>query len=162
MIGDSVRYILGFLFLVLVGLFETSVLPFFPILGTQPHLLLTLLLTLQFLGLVRESYYGAFFGGLLLDLLAGGVLGFSSLVLLLLSGVVGLARRFAEGSIWLLLLLTLVISFIFRALQSFPVFVPALFLKGGLLDAGLLLFLYPSGKYFLKSVLGKKELTVGV
>lgn len=160
--GDSVKYIFGLLFLVLIVLLETSVLPFFPILGTQPSILLTTLLTFQFLGLERESYYGAFFGGFLFDLFAGGFLGFSSLILLLLSGAVGLARRSAEGPVWFLLWLTLIVSFIFRAIQAFPVFAPALFLKGGLLDAALLLLFYPGCAYFLKSVLGKKELTVGV
>lgn len=162
MIGDTGKYILGFLSLVLVVLFETSVLPFFSILGTQSNLLLAILLTLQFLGLAKESYYGAFFGGLLLDLLTNATFGFSSLVLLVLTGAAGLMRRFAEDSIWLLFLLTLVVSFIFRSIQAFPVFVPTLVLKGGLLDAALLFLFYPACKYLLKSVFGKKELMVEV
>lgn len=155
------KYILGFLILILIVLFETSVLPFFPLFGTQPHLLLVTLLVLQFLGLTQECYYGAFFGGLLFDLFTGAPLGFGSLSLLLLSGAVGLVRRFAESSILLLLLITFVVSIVFRAVQAFSTFNLTIFLKGGLVDAGLMLLLYPSSKYLLKSVFGKKELQIG-
>lgn len=155
------KYIFGLLFLILIALFETSVLPFFPIFGTSLNFLLIILLALEFLGLTRESYYGAFFGGILLDLLTGSPFGLSSLVLLLLTGAVGLAQRVAEGSPLALLLITFAVSTIFRFVQIFPTLNVATLLKGGLLDTMLMLVLYPSLRYLLKSVFGRKELEIG-
>jgi len=149
-------------FLLLVALGETSVLPFFPIFGTHPSLLLVLLLALQFLGFGQESYYGAFFGGLFLDLLWGSPLGLGSLILLLLMRGVSLARRFAGSSPLVVLLITFLTAIVFRAVRVFPLFYLPLFLRGGLLDVGVMLFIYPVLRYFLKTVFGKRELQVGV
>lgn len=149
------KYLLGVLFLVLIVLLETSVL-------TQLGLLLVILLALQFLGLTRESYYGTIFGGILFDLLTGGLFGLSSLILLLLSGAVGLVRRSVTGSFSVLLLLTFAASVVFRIVQSFPVFNLAALCKGGFLDVGLMLLIYPMLQYLTKSVFGKRELRVGV
>lgn len=156
------KYAFGLLFLILIALFETSVLPFFPIFGTQPNPLLTIILALQFFGLTREAYYSAFFGGILVDLLSGAVFGLSSLGLLLLSGTAYLVRRFTSVSLLVLLLVTFAASVVFRAVQVFPTFNLTLFLKGGLLDTGLMLLVYPTLRYLLKSVFGKRELKVGI
>jgi len=157
-----VKSLIGFLFLILVVLLETSVLPFFPLFSTQPSLLLIILLTLQFLRFSQDSYYGAFFGGALLDLLTGRPLGFSSLTLLLLSGAAGRVQRFAEGSLPILLLLTFIASMLFRIVQVFPTFNMVALFKGGVLDAVLMFVIYPMLRYLLRSVFAKKELTVGV
>jgi len=157
-----VRYFLGALFLVIIALFETSVLPFFPIFGTQTSLLLIVLLALSLLGFLSESYYGAFFGGILLDLLGGTPLGFSSLILVLLMGGVSLIRRFAEGSFLVLLLMTFLTSVIFRVVFSLPTFHPSSLLKGGFLDVGMMIVLYPTLRYLFKNVFGRKELKVGI
>ncbi len=162
MIGDSIKYILGALFLVLVVLFETSVLPFFPILGAQSNLLLVILLALQFLGSPKESYYGAFFGGILLDLLNSTTFGFSSLFLLLLTGAVGLARRAAASPLLILLLITFIASLFFRVARVFPTFSPAIFLKGGLVDVGVMVVVYPTLRYVLKGLFARREIQVGV
>lgn len=156
------KYFFGLLFLVLIVLFESSVLPFFSVFGVQPSFLLVILLALQFLGLSQESYYGAFFGGVLLDLLGGGPFGFSGLILLLLSGAAGLVRRFAEGSPPVLLLITFVASVAFRVTRVFPILNPTVLCKGGLLDVGVMMAVYPMLRYVLKSVFGKRELQVGI
>lgn len=156
------KYVFGVLLLILIVLFETSVLPFFPVFGTQPNLLLVILLALQFLGFSQESYYAAFFGGILSDLLAGNLFGLGSLTLLLLSGAVGLVRRFASASPLILLLITAATSVAFRIVRVLPFFNLTVFLKGGLLDAGLMLLIYPTLQHLLKSVLGRRELKVGI
>lgn len=156
------KYFFGLLFLILIVLFEVSVLPFFPVFGVQPNLLLVFLLALQFLGLSQESYYGAFLGGILFDLLMGNLFGLSSLVLLLLMGAAGLVRRFAEGSLLVLLLLTFVVSVVFRIIQAFPTFNPAILLKGGLVDVGVMVVVYPVLRYVLKSLFARREIEVGV
>lgn len=156
------KNIFGLLFLILITLFEISVLPFFPVFGAQPNLLLVILLALQFLGLAQESYYGAFFGGILLDLLNSTTFGFSGLLLLLLTGTVGLARRVAASSPLILLLVTFIASLSFRVARVFPILDLAIFLRGGVLDVGLMLLVYPVLRYLLKSVFGKRELQVGV
>lgn len=144
-----------------VVLLETSVFPFFPIFGSYPHLLLVVLLALQFLGFPEESYYGAFFGGLLFDVLDSTIFGLSSLTLLLLSGAAGLARRFAQSSFPVLLLSTFLASVLLRVAEAFPVSGVASFLSGGLLDAGLMLVFYPTLRYLLENVFGRRELKVG-
>ncbi len=155
------KNLLLILLLAIIVLLETSVLPFFPIFGNQPSLLLISLLALQFLGLARESYYGAFFGGILFDLLSSTIFGLSSLILLLLSGAVGLARRFAGNSPLILLLITFTASISFRVAQVFPTLNVVSFFRGGLLDTGLMIILYPTLRYLLKSVFGRRELKVG-
>lgn len=157
-----VKYVFGLLFLTLIVLFEASVLPFFPVFNTQPSLLLVFLLSLQFLGFAQESFYGAFFGGILLDLLNSTTLGLSSLFLLLLVGAVGLARRVAASSPLILLLMTFVGSVVFRITQAFPTFNPAMLCKGGVLDVGMMLLVYPMLRYVLGSVFRRRELQVGV
>ena len=156
------KYIFGLLFLVLIALLETSILPFFAISGTQCTLLLIVILALQFLGFPQESYAAAFFGGVLLDLLTSNFFGLSSLILLLLSGAAGLAPRFVGSPPLVLLFLTFLASVLFRVVQVFPIFNAAILLKGGLVDTALMGVLYPTLRYLLKSVFAKKELTVGV
>ena len=156
------KYLLGALFLILIVLLETSVLPIFPLFGAQLGLLLVILLALQFLGLTRGSYYGAFFGGILFDLLTGGLFSLSALVLLLLSAVAGLVRRFVSGTLPVLLVTTFIASVFFRLVQSFPTVNLPTLCKGGFVDVGLMLFTYPTLKYLLKSVFGRRELKVGV
>lgn len=147
------KYILGFLFLVSLVLFEAAVLP-------QFNLLLVSILAVQFLGFFEEANYGAFLGGLLLDLLTGRFFGLSSLVLLLLNGLAGLVRRFVAGSFPVLLLLTFVLSMVFRAVQVVPVFnLPAL-CKGAFLDLVVMMVIYPTLRYLEKSVFGRRELTI--
>ncbi len=155
------NYLLGFLFLVLIVLLETSVLPFFPIFGVQGNLLLVIVLALRFLNLNPESYYSAFVGGILLDLLGGWPLGLSSSLLLLLSGTVGLVRRFASASPLVLLLLTFGAAVIFRLTQAFPLLNPAVLGKGGLVDVGVMAVVYPVLKYVLKSLFARRELQIG-
>ncbi len=156
------KYIFGFPLLILIALFEASFAPSFPIFGAQPCLVLVGLLVLQFLNFPRESYYTAFFGGILLDLLTAGPFGFSSLVFVLIGGAAGLVRRFAEGQILILLLTTFVASIIFRITQVFPTFKLAALCKGGVLDVGVMLLTYPASRYFLKNVFGRREIQVGV
>lgn len=147
------KYILGFLFLVSLVLFEAAVFP-------QFNLLLVSILAVQFLGFFEEANYGAFLGGLLLDLLTGRFFGLSSLVLLLLNGLAGLVRRFVAGSFPVLLLLTFVLSMVFRAVQVVPVFnLPAL-CKGAFLDLVVMMVIYPTLRYLEKSVFGRRELTI--
>lgn len=124
------------------------------------RLLLTLVLAFQFLGLIRESYWCAFLGGVIIDLLIGTPLGFSSLILLLISGAVGLIRRFAEGSFPLLLLITLVVSVIFRVTQTFPTFNLSALLRDGFLDVGVMMAVYSLLKYFLKNLFGRDDLII--
>jgi len=154
------KYIFGFLFLILVALFEASVMPSFSFFGTQPSLLLTGLLVLQFLGFAKEAYYGGFFGGILLDLFAGTHFGFSSLVFVLISGTADLAQRFAEESLLVLFLTTFGASIVFRIVHVFPALDPLILVKGGILDVGVVAVVYPIWKYFLKNVFGCKELLV--
>lgn len=128
----------------------------------QPSPLLVILLALQFLGLAKESYYGAFFGGILLDLLTGRPFGLGSLTLLLLNGAASLARRFVAGSFPILLILTFALSVVFRAVQVVPIFnLPAL-CKGAFLDVVAMVAVYPALRYLEKSVFGRRELKVGL
>ena len=147
------KYIFGFLFLMLFALFEAAVLP-------QLSILLVILLAVQFLGFFEGANYGAFFGGILLDLLTGGRFGLSSLILLLLSGLTGLARRFVAGSLPVLLLLTFVLSMVFRAVQVVPVFNLTALCKGAFLDVLAMVIIYPTLRYLEKSIFGKRELKV--
>lgn len=156
------KYILGFLFLVIIVLFETSVLPFFTVFGIQFSPLLVILLSLQFLGLTDYGYYGAFFGGILLDLFGGQPLGFSGLGLLLISGAVGRLHRLAEGSLPSRLLVTFLASAVFRLVQALPALEPAVVCRGGLLDMGLMVFIYPCSRYLLRNVFSRREIQVGV
>ncbi len=155
------NYFFELLFLILVVLFEVSVLAVFPVFGVQCDLLLVIILALRFLNLTPESYYGAFVGGILLDLLGSGHFGLSSLVLLLLSGAVGLVRRFASASLPILLLLTFMASVIFRSAYTFPTLDPAILGKGGLVDVGVMVLVYPLLRYLLKSVFARRELQIG-
>jgi rod shape-determining protein MreD len=154
--------VFGFLFLIIIVLLEVSVLPFLTVGGVQFSPLLLVLLSLQFLGLSNHSYYGAFLGGILLDLFTGRSLGSSSCGLLFISGAVGLFRRRAEGSLPALLLVTFLASLFFRLIEAFPVFVSLMVVRGGLLDVGLMLLIYPCSRYFLRNVFGRREIQIGV
>lgn len=156
------NYLLVFPFLVFIVLLETAVLPFFTVFGVQFSPLLVILLSLQFLGLSDYGYYGAFVGGLLLDLFGGRPLGFSGLVLLLISGAVGRLHRLAEGPLLGRLLVTFLASAVFRVVQALPTFAPAVVCRGGLLDMGLMVVIYPCSKYLLRSVFGRREIEVGI
>ncbi len=156
------KYIFGFLFLILVALFEASIAPSLSPFGAQPSLVLVSLLVLQFLDFSKEAYYAAFFGGILLDLLMSNLLGASSLVFVLLSGAADLVRRFAKGSPLVLLLTTFGASVVFRTTQAFPTFAPTVIFKGGVLDVCVMLLLYPLLRYVLKNVFGGREIQVGV
>ena len=155
------RNLLLGLILTMIVLLETSVLSFFPIFGIQLSPLLVVILSLNFLGLGVDGYYAAFFGGLLLDLLADQPLGFSSCALVLISGAVGFLGRRAEGSLPTRLLITFGAAVIFRLVQSFPVIEPALIAKGGLGDGGLMLLVYPCGRYFWRNFFARREIEVG-
>lgn len=87
---------------------------FLPPLGTNINLLLVILLGLLFLKMTNEAYFGAFFGGLLLDLLATGIFGFSSLALLLIVGAVGYLRKILPESFWFWPPLTFLAAAVFR------------------------------------------------
>jgi rod shape-determining protein MreD len=156
------NYVLGFLFLVIIVLLETSVLSFFTVGGVQAAPLLVIVLSLQFLGLSDSSYGSAFLGGILLDLFSDRPLGSGSFILILISGTVGSLRRWVEGSLWALLLVTFLASLAFRLTQAFPVFEPAALFRGGLLDSGLMLMVYLGGRYLLLNVWGRREIRVGV
>lgn len=148
------------LLLIITVLLEASAFPFFPVFGTEPNLLLGLVLAWQFLGRSPKSYYSALFGGVLTDLVNNTPLGFSSLTLLLISGAVGLVQRFAEGSFPVLLLTTFVSAFILRFVQVFPTFNPFALFKGGILDVGVVAVVYPALRYFLKTFSDKRELII--
>ncbi len=156
------KYIFGLLFLALLALFEASILPFFPIFGVQLNLLLVSILAVQFLGFFEEANYGAFLGGVLLDLLTGGLFGLSSLTLLLLNGLAALVQRFVAGSFPVLLILTFALSVVFRAVLVVPVFNLSALCKGAFLDVVVMVVVYPLLRYVLKTVFGKRELRVGV
>lgn len=156
------KYIFGFLFLILVTFFEASFAPSFPIFGAQPCFVLVGLLVLQFLNFPQEAYYTGFFGGILLDLLTAGPFGFSSLVFILIGGAASLVRRFAEGQLLVLLLTTFVASITFRITQVFPTFKPVALCKGGVLDVGVMMLVYPMLRYVSKNVFGRREIQVGV
>ena len=132
------------------------------IFGVQPSILLVVLLALQLLDFSKAAYYAAFFGGMLLDLLTGNLFGLSSLVFVLLGGAAGLVRRFAKGSPLVILLTTFLASIIFRITQVFPTFEPAALFKGGILDVGVMMMVYPMLRYVLKNLFGRRELQVGV
>ena len=156
------KYVFGLLFLVLTAFFEVSIAPSFLIFGVQPSLVLVGLLVLQLLDFSKGAYYTAFFGGILLDLLAGNLFGLSSLVFVLLGGVAGLVRRSAKGSPLVLFLITFLASIVFRLTQAFPTLNLVALCKGGILDVGVMVVVYPVLKYFLKGVFGRKELRIGM
>ena len=154
------KYVFGFLFLILVTLFEASVAPSFLIFGVQPSLVLVGLLILQLLDFSKAAYYAAFFGGIFLDLLAGNLFGLSSLVFILLGGATGLVRRSARGSPLAFFLTAFLASIIFRITQVFPTFEPVALCKGGILDVGVMMLVYPLLRYVLKTVFGRREIQV--
>ncbi len=139
----------------LCALFEAAVLP-------QLSILLVILLAAQFLGFSEGANYGAFFGGILLDLLTGGRFGLSSLILLLLSGLTGLVQRFVAGSLPVSLILTFVLSIVFRAVQAVPVFNLTALCRGAFLDVLAMVLIYPTLRYLEKSIFGRRELKVGL
>ena len=155
------KHVFGLLFLILVAFLEVSVAPSFLILGAQPCLVLVGLLVLQLLDFSKDAYYTGFFGGILLDLLVGNPFGLSSLVFVLLGGAVALVRRFAKGAPLVILLTTFLASIIFRITQVFPTLEPAALCKGGVLDVGVMLLVYPMLRYVLKGVFGRGEIQVG-
>ncbi len=155
-------YIFGLLFLILTAFFEASIAPSFLIFGVQPSLVLVGLLVLQLLDFSKEAYYTAFFGGILLDLLTGNPLGFGSLVFILLGRAAGLVRQSAKGSLLVLLLTTFLASSVFRITQAFPILNLSVLCKGGVLDVGVMIVVYPILRYFLKNVFGKREIQVGL
>jgi len=132
------------------------------IFGAQPSILLVGLLALQLLDFSKAAYYTAFLGGILLDLLTGNLFGLSSLVFVLLGGVVSLVRRSAKGSPLVLFLTTFLASIVFRITQAFPTLNPVALCKGGVLDVGVMMVVYPVLKYFLKSLFGKREIRIGL
>lgn len=153
------------LFLIVAVLFEASVLPSLWPFVVQPQLLLMVILSLEFADQSPWSLYSAFLGGLLRDLLAATAIGFSSLYLVLIVGAVGLSRRRLGGSLLFLFTITFLVSFAFRFLSTLPLLdlsLVRLFVFGGLLDAGLMLILFPTLKYFFRHLFEKKELQVGV
>lgn len=159
------KHLLLTLFLITTVLLEVSVLPpLWPFI-IPPQLLLMVILSLEFADRSTESLYGAFLGGILRDLLTAASIGFSSLYLVLIMGAVGLSRRRFGGSLLFLFTITFLVSFAFRFLSTLPLLDPSLirlFAFGGLLDAGLMLILFPTLRYFFRHLFEKKELQVGI
>ena len=77
-------------FLLVVALFQTTVLPELTVLGIKPELMLLSVLAWSLLRGPEEGLVWAFLGGLMLDVLSGGPFGASTLALLVVSFFSGL------------------------------------------------------------------------
>ncbi len=100
------KYFLSFLLILIIGVFQTSVLPL--------NILLLTVLDLAILNDFRRGILIGFFSGLVLDLLSLGRLGLSSLAFLLIVFLINLyKRRWRLPNFWLILFLTFIFSFFF-------------------------------------------------
>lgn len=98
---------LGVPLLLAMALLQATVLPHLRVFGGQPDLVLLVVIAWAILDHEREGMAWAFVGGLFLDLFSGAPLGLSSLVLLLVSFVVGFTEaRLYRQSLILPILLT--------------------------------------------------------
>lgn len=77
--------------LALIGLLQTTLAPYFGLLGAKPNLQLLVVISWTLIGGGQEGLWWALIGGLWLDLLGGAPLGASALALLLASYVVSLS-----------------------------------------------------------------------
>ena len=75
-----------------VALLQSTVLPALTIVGVKPELMLLTVLSWSLLRGVEEGLVWAFLGGMMLDLFSGGPLGASTLALLVVSFLFGLAQ----------------------------------------------------------------------
>ncbi len=89
--------LIGFLLVALVGLLQAAVLPvLLPSLlhtGVRPDLLVLLVIAVTLTGSLQDGVLWGFFGGLLLDLLAGLPLGSNAFCLVVVALVAGLGTR---------------------------------------------------------------------
>lgn len=141
------RYIFLIFLLAALVLLQSS---FLPPLGIHLNLLLIFSLSIVFLGFTRESYYSAFFGGLVLDLLATGVFGISSLLLLMIVWLAGVFKQVVGEGFVTLIPVTFAAAVVFRRGDF----------KGALADVISILILFPLLKWALPKVFVDGELRV--
>jgi len=87
MTGVSIYFLLPLL--LVVALFQTTILPEITILGVKPELMLLVVLAWSLLRKAEEGLFWAFLGGLTLDIFSGGPFGASALALLVISFIAG-------------------------------------------------------------------------
>ena len=93
--------VIGATFLILLlGLLQTSVFPYFEIAGIRPSLVLMAAITLATMSNDSRSLYWAFLGGLLIDLLSAAPVGANTLIFTLLVYIIGgQGRRFDRANV---------------------------------------------------------------
>ena len=93
--------VIGATFLILLlGLLQTSVFPYFEIVGIRPSLVLMAAITLATMSNDSRSLYWAFLGGLLIDLLSAAPVGANTLIFTLLVYIIGgQGRRFDRANV---------------------------------------------------------------
>jgi rod shape-determining protein MreD len=100
--------LLGIPLLLAAAVFQSAVLSHVRVFGGQPDLVVIIVLAWSVLDDDREGMAWAFVGGLLLDLFSGAPFGLSTLVLVAMAFVVGLAEaQVYRNNVLLTLLLTL-------------------------------------------------------
>ncbi len=120
------------LLILLLGLLQSSVFPYFEIVGIRPSLVLMAAITLATVSNDSRALYWGFLGGLLIDLLSAAPLGANTLIFTLLVYIIGgQGRRFDRANVVLSILAGVTATVLY-----YPTVVLTLQLQGFELDWG--------------------------
>ena len=118
--------------ILLLGLLQSSVFPYFEIVGIRPSLVLMAAITLATVSNDSRALYWGFLGGLLIDLLSAAPLGANTLIFTLLVYIIGgQGRRFDRANVVLSILAGVAATVLY-----YPTVVLTLQLQGFELDWG--------------------------
>lgn len=151
------RIIASVVLLIIIVLIESSILPLFPVWGSSPYLLLSALVALGFQRFNKPALWGAFLGGVLVDLFGSGIFGVSSLFFLVVVSLAVFIRRYASSLIWVVLPFIFAVSLLYRLVfTSFRFDYKLLF--AGILSVGLMLIIYSLSRWVGEMLFGGEEL----
>ena len=120
------------LVILLLGLLQSSVFPYFEVVGIRPSLVLMAAITLATVSNDSRALYWGFLGGLLIDLLSAAPLGVNTLIFTLLVYIIGgQGRRFDRANVVLSILAGVAATVLY-----YPTVVLTLQLQGFELDWG--------------------------